>query len=272
MRTILGPSAFLLLLALLSGCSSVQLKRSPADGETVEAEGWAPIDRNDISGTKNRALADAQKKAVEKAAGVFLAASTLVEAAITSRQKILTDTQGRIRRYEVLDEKTEGGFLKIRIRAFVLRRQSEEKNTMFSSPPLGAPRIDVRIVGKKSPGAEYGARASSTVRHSFTEHGFALVATSSGQTNHDPYLLVRGEAHAYPVLDMRLGSFHSSKARIKVEVIDPKTDGVVLEKSQEASALDLDYETASFKAIERAGSLVGIAVAQDLTAVLWKRF
>mgnify|MGYP001579259849 FL=1 len=169
----------------------------------------------------------------------------------------------------MLEEKTEAGFLKIRIRAFVSRRSTEENKALMAHPPEGAPKIEVRIISKD---AESAARAASAVRAGFREQGFSVVEISTATTPSDSRLWVRGQTQISWVTDPRLGSFHSARARIQVEVIDPQTGAVVLEKSQEASALDLDSDIAAAKAKESAAALAGTAAAQDLTASLWKRF
>ena len=69
------PSAFSIALSvfLLAGCagSKTRLKMgATAQGEVVEAEGFAPNNTKDILATKRAALVDAQKNAVEKAVGV----------------------------------------------------------------------------------------------------------------------------------------------------------------------------------------------------------
>ena len=128
----------LIALILLTGCASIRSRTDANNGETVEAEGWAPVDPHDVAGTRERALADAQKKAVEKVTGIFLAASTRVDAAIAVRDRITADVRGSIRHYKILNEKTEEGVYKIRIRAFVARsNHSGMMSPAPNTPPPG---------------------------------------------------------------------------------------------------------------------------------------
>ena len=271
MSRVRGGLPLLLSVMLASGCSTARIKGSVAAPEAVEAEGWAPVDPKDAVGTKNRALAEAQKKAVEKASGVFVAATTKVEAAISVQQKIQTDSRGFIERYDVLSETTEDGFLKIRIRAFVARLD-ESRARALKAPPLGTPRLQVLIGGDDSQDPRWTESARAALRARFVEHGFSLAAVGARRSRHDSYLVVQGVVRAFRVGDARLGAFKSMRARLRLSVTDSRTGEVVLEKSGEASALNLDAGFAADQAAADAGSSVGDAAAGDLAAALWRRF
>lgn len=267
MRAVPG---ILSVLILLAGCSSTAIKGDAQDAQWVEAEGWAPIDRADLSGTRQRALAEAQKKAVERVVGVRVAASTRVEAAITVRQKITADIKGYIRRYDVLAEWMDAGFHKMRIKALVSRRRAAEdgQENIPSEPPPGNPKVSVAIVGKGA-AVEGGANASAAVRSRLIAHGFAVINPDADSPK--PDFLLRGEVQTHPVTDPRLGSFRSCLAKIQLQVVETATGLVMVEKSQETPALGVDDESASSQAIENAGHLIGTTVADELSALLWRR-
>lgn len=67
MRVAILPRAVLSALLAATGCAPSP--RLAVEMETVEAEGWAPVDPKDAAGTRQRALAEAQRRAVEKATG-----------------------------------------------------------------------------------------------------------------------------------------------------------------------------------------------------------
>lgn len=267
-----AASGFLGALIIFSGCSSTAIRRDTQDAEWVEAEGWAPIDRADLSGTRQRALAEAQKKAVEKVVGVQVAASTRVEASITVRQKITADIKGYIRRYDVLAEWMDAGFHKMRIKALVSRRKSGQdgQENVPSEPPPGNPKVSVAIFGKGA-AAEGGANASAAVRSRLLAHGFAMIDPSSEPSSPKPDFLLRGEVQTHPITDPRLGAFRSCRAKIQLQVIETTTGLIILEKSQETPALGIDDESASSQAVENAGHLIGTTVADELAALLWRR-
>src|SRR5689334_23219367 len=72
------------------------------EGEVVEAEGTAPYRADDLPGTKAAALAAAQRSAVELVVGVYVNARTRVDKAVAIENNILANTQGYIKRYEIL--------------------------------------------------------------------------------------------------------------------------------------------------------------------------
>ena len=107
-----------LLLAATAGCASLDGPSPSGRREiSVDAEGWAPVQGGDTPSARRRALAEAQKKAVEKAVGVTVRANTRVDDAISVKQSIEANLGGTIRRYEVTSEGEEGGFFKVGIRA-----------------------------------------------------------------------------------------------------------------------------------------------------------
>lgn len=267
-----AASGFLSALILLSGCSSTAIRQDTQDAEWIEAEGWAPISPADLSGTRQRALAEAQKKAVEKVVGVQVAAFTRVEASITVRQRITADIKGYIRRYDVLAEWMDAGFHKMRIKALVSRRRSaqDSPDNVSSQPPPGNPKVSIAIFGKGT-AIEGGSNASAAVRSRLLAHGFAMVDPSSEPSAPKPDFLLRGEVQTHLIADPRLGDFHSCRAKIQLQAIETATGLIILEKSQEASALGVDDESAASQAVENAGHLMGTTVADELAALLWRR-
>jgi hypothetical protein len=248
--------AALMSMAGLCGCASVASRG--ARGETVVVEGRAMLDRADRAGTRQRALADAQKRAVERVSGVFVAAATLIEDAVATRQRIATEAEGRIERYDVIDEKEEAGVLVLRIRAVVLRGPEAQSSgaPRLRKPPLGTPAVEVHLGG-----------ASASVRARFAARGYALAS----RRDCEKCLLVEGEASAVPIQDARLGQFRAARARITMRVLDTHTRELLLERSMEASAMNLNDAGASAQALEDAGVLIGDAAAAELGAILWKR-
>ena len=238
-----------LSLSVLAGCAHGPLSRGgDKKGEVVEAEGWTPLDPAKPLETKQRALSEAQKKAVEKVMGVTLSASTKVEASITLEQKILANIGGYIRNYEILSERAEGGFLKVRIRAMVLYQAPEP-------PPISAQTIRIAVTS----GNESLAKA---VRSALAAQGFSV----SDQAK-DADLVVTGEAKTYALSDSRLGAFRSYRAKVSLDVVKSKT-GEMSHETQEASGLDTIDEIAQDKAIQIAGQLAGEALAKRLKGEL----
>jgi hypothetical protein len=248
-----------LATTFLTGCAGL-LKRDGGEMAVV-AEGWAPANAKDPDGTRRRALADAQKKAVEQVSGVAVSALTRVQDSVTLRQKITAEVRGFVSHYDVLDEKEEMGFFKVRIRAFI--RPGEVPRP--AAPPSTDVRFSLTVKGSGLSDEDLGASASTAIRRELLAQGFNIDDSTDSWS-------MQGAAASVPILDARLGSFHSARAHVSLRVVEPKTQAVVWETSQEASALGLDPGSAALAAAQAAGTLAGRQAAGEVSEVLWKRF
>jgi hypothetical protein len=252
-------SGSVLAAVLLAGCAG--WPRTVGGETAVVAEGWAPADAKDPDGARRRALADAQKKAVERVSGVAVSALTRVRDSSALRQKITAEVRGYVSRYDVLDEREEEGFCKVRIRAFV-RPDGPPR-------PAGPPPTDARFTlaarGTGLYDEDLGASASAAVRRELLAQSFEIDGSSDSWA-------IKVDAAVVPVMDARLGSFHSARAHVGLRVLEPRTHSVVWETSQEASALGSDPASAALAAAQAAGALAGRQAAGEVPEVLWKRF
>ncbi len=257
----MSRKAFLAAALALAGCGRGTMRLAPGEkGEVVESEGWAPIDDADVLGTKRRSIADAEKKAVETVVGVYVSAKTRVDQTVSIDERILADLNGYIRRYQILGERREDGFLKTRIKAVVLYQKvgDELKQLGLSKPPppTGNPRVAVQ--------AALGDAAAQALRKAFVDAGFAVV---SGDPR-DSDLLVRGGSTSRALDNAGLGGLHSSRARLSLEVVKTKSGEVMASRTQEASGLDVSDDAAAGKASGAAGALAGEALVKELSPLL----
>ena len=280
-------------LVLLSACAGGRLRLGSGEkGEVVEAEGWAPLDAQDMLGSKQRSLAEAQKKSVERVVGVYISAKTRVAQAVNVDQNILAKVGGYIKKYDVLWERQEEGFYKTRIKALVLYQKVGEdlKNLGLMRPeaPPGNPKVVVLLGTSGEHSQAKDDRAAQGVRRGLLERSYSVVdrndpAAFSGRKSTDAAtaldvgrelkadIVVRGEAQVYALKDLRLGGFHSYRARVSLEALKPATGEVAAAKVHEASALDPAPEIAAGKALESAGLLAGEALAAELAEGLRSR-
>ena len=232
------------LLLVLTGCAAARVSQTA--GHTVEVEGIAPADGPSAG---DRALADAQKRAVEKVLGVSIAASTKVEAAIAVRRRIWADARGRVESWTVLGDRVAGGMRLIRIRA-VVRRLADNEEVL---PPTDT---TVRI--------EAAGPVRTGLRRGFGARGFTVVEQGGD-------FIVKAIVDSEVLRDGRTEPFVSGRGRVRVSVVEAATGGVVLEQSREAAQLDGDAMTASARAVESAGELGGRDAADGLSRILWNR-
>ncbi|TBR22147.1 hypothetical protein EPO15_08655 [bacterium] len=256
----------------LSACAHNRLKLGKTeDGEVVEAEGWSPDDAKDLLGTRQRSLAEAQKKAVERVVGVYVSAKTRVAAAVTLDQNILANVGGYVKRYDVLKEWSEGGFYKTKIRAHVLYKKlgDDLKGLGLVRPeaPPGNPRVLVDVAETGGDAGE--SPAAAAVRKSFVERGFQVGAAAPKTGASD--IRVVGTASARELTDVRLGGFVSWRARVELTASRTGSAEVLARKTQEASGLDTVSDIARAKALENAGGLAAEAMALELAQLLSSR-
>jgi hypothetical protein len=141
-------------MLLLASCtaSRTQLKVGKTDaGEVVEAEGMVPYNAGDMIATKRASLVDAQKNAVEKAVGVFVSGKTFVEKAVAIENNILAQTDGYIKKYDVMKEWKDGDFYHTKIRALVALKDLEKdlkEMSLLQAPELSRPRVLVKLTEK----------------------------------------------------------------------------------------------------------------------------
>lgn len=257
---------WLLALAMTSGCSSAAV-RSGDSVQVVEAEGWAAVDPNDHPETRRRAIADAQRTAVEKAVGLFLAASIRVDAAVAVRQRLDARSSGVIRGYDVLAERFEGESYKVRIRAMVARSRDLGAD-VASAPPPDSPELRLDIDGSAGAPGSWVPAVASLISERLSTRGFRVAqgAASPGRSE----LVVRGRVRTFPIANHHLGPFQSYRATVHVEVTDPLA-GVILSQSHESAGIGIDSESASAEAVRGAGNLAAAALSRDMTTYLWQR-
>src|SRR5258708_7380082 len=160
-REIQMKKAFLLLLplaVLAAGCSGSRAglkKAANAGDEIVDVEGMAPYKANDIPGSRAAAIAAAQRSAVELVVGVYVTGKTRVDKAIAIDNNILANTQGYVKKYQVLSEGKSGDYYKVKIRALVSTEklhQDLDSLGLLRAPAVGNPRVAIMLqewVGEK---------------------------------------------------------------------------------------------------------------------------
>ncbi len=235
------------LLAVLAGCAS--LPQKGAERRTVTVEGWAAEVAGDEAGVRARALADAQKRAVETATGVRVAASTTVDEAITVRQRIWSGSRGRLESWKILGERAEGGLRVLQLRAVVVLEPDGAP-----APPPGGATVRVAVSGP----------AEAGIRRGFGAGGFRLV-------DKNPDFVVTAKVTSRLLHDARLAPFVTSRARVSVAVEDAATGAIVWEQARESAGLDADPLIAAEAAGDAAGERAGSDAAAGLSDILWKR-
>jgi len=125
---ILITNLFILSIAfLLSGCSTTghvynrikpDVKFRDNITETVNVDGIAPMNDNRFE-AREAALSNAFKTAIERVVGVFVSAHTETKKSKLVEQEVITDANGYIESYNILNEKVDDGMYLVSLRANV---------------------------------------------------------------------------------------------------------------------------------------------------------
>lgn len=221
-------AAALLAAALLAACA-----HAPKDPRlaAVRAEGWAPMGREGRAHARDRALADALRRAAEQGSGVVVEGRSAVEKSVTLTQDVVTRARGVVRSWLVLGERVEEGILRLGILA-----QVEQ------GPPGAEKAVALRVSDP---------RAAAGVAKALAEKGIA--------TDRAALTAVSGSASARP---LRTSVFPGTETyRASAELIVKRATGEPARVFGEASALDVDPQMASAKALEAAGYRAGLELA-----------
>jgi hypothetical protein len=270
------------LILFVGGCAGSRsrlTKAKTAGDEIVEAEGMAPYKSDDLPGTKAAALAAAERSAVEKVVGVYVDARTRVDKAVSIEDRILTNAQGYVKKYEILSEGRSGDWYKMRIRALVATGQIHERLDslgLLRQPSVGNPRVALLLqewIGEKN---VTGGEASRAMTQGLLDRGFQVVELpASIDRSEDPTeiaktmsrgqaeLLVAGLARAQSLGygQKAFGGLSSYRASISCRVLEVGTGEVLTTVSETASGLEGTPDIAAGKALAQVGQMGAVDMA-----------
>jgi hypothetical protein len=159
------------------------------ESKTVTAEGVAAIQGNARDIARDAAIEDAQKRAVEQAIGILIGSQTQVENYQLISDKILSQTKGYIKRYNVSGETVDSGLLRVTINVEVaFGRLTDDLSGIGILPGrMHKPRTMVMVAEQNMGrdlyawwlGAQGGQSDASVVENAFmekfTEKGFEFI-------------------------------------------------------------------------------------------------
>ena len=185
----------LLLVVLTVFFSLFTITESFAETETVTANGVAGLQDNQAI-SRDNAVNDALRKAVEQAVGLMLSSETLVESGQIVRDNIYSKTQGYIKQYKIVKEQPSQGVYLVTVAAVI--GVSELKNDLDALGLLharvGKPRtlflVTERHIGSDDssplPADEIGA-VEAAMKEEFSNMEFNVIdrrlLTDAGQAN-----------------------------------------------------------------------------------------
>jgi hypothetical protein len=253
--------------------------------QAVETEGVATILQGNTDIARDKAIADAQRKAVEQAVGVLMSSESVVENYELVSDRILAQSVGYIKTYQVLDEKKEGNEYRVRIKAEIgmgalekdvaaiqhLIRQKGNPRVMFL--------IDETVGSLKTAGISSGnmSQAETVLVQAFLDAGFQVVdsGTVTQNINRDQALkAIAGDSKTAAALGQQYGAdliitakavassgekilkteMKSHQAVINAKVVRADTGTVIGAGTEQGKQAHIDDLTGGTAAIEKAST------------------
>lgn len=283
-----SPRFYFVLGMLILACIFIPAwERADAQEPTeiVESEGIATILKGNTDLARDNAIVDAQRKAVEQAVGVLMSSESIVENYELLSDRILTQSAGYIKNYQILDERKDGNEYRVKIQATIglgdlendiqaiqhLIRQKGNPRMMFL--------VEEEITGLKTIGVASSdmSQAETVLVQAFLNAGFEVIdsATVARNINRDKALkAVDGDAAAASALAQQYSAdviitvkaaassgdkilntpMKAHQATVTARVIRADTAAIVSSATQQAKHPHIDDLSGGMGAIEKAST------------------
>jgi hypothetical protein len=274
--------------------------------KTVTAEGVAVIQNGAKDIARDAAVEDAQKRAVEQAVGILIDSQTQVENYQLISDKILSQTKGYIKRYNIAGETVDGTLLRVRINAEVSLGQLTDDLSGIGIllGQMHKPRTMVMIAEQNVGQAWYawwwGIHAEqsdmsiveNTFMDAFTQKGFEFIdhqvaakeikvtaayrvqnlsvtqaKTLAGQA--DAEVVIIGQAVAKLYGDIG-GGMKSVQADLSARAVRVDTGQVIATSTTHAAAVHISELTAGNDALKKASTQAADEMMGKILAVYSK--
>ncbi len=295
----------LCLAVLLNGLSltlRAQVPGGSSGASVVQVIGAGSITYGDVAAARDRAIADAQRKAVEQCLGTFIDAQTKVENYMVVEDRILNWTRGYVQNYRIMSEyKKTPELYEVQMEATVdMADLSKDVNAVENLiQSMGNPRvmfvIDEQNIGESFNRYHYfevNMTASETaMMNRFMGKNFQVVDPATVRQNKErdavlaaingdakaavalaaatnAEVVVTGKAIAKVAEGVNLGGMRSCQANLTARVIDADVGTVLATGSKHAAYPHIDEVTGGTMAIEKAAN----ALADELIAKILEKW
>lgn len=244
--------------------------------------------------SKDDAVRDALRNAVEQAVGTLVDSETLVQNMAVVNDEIYTKSQGFVRDFNVLSSQASGGQYTVTVRAIIDTEPNSELMTRLQKlklieKVLRDPKIGVII-------AEYNKyywipnqAAESSIVRKLRENGFkrvidprqaenirgndfikavldgdAAAAKAIATTYSLDYVIVGSAFSNFAGEVVAGGGLLSSRASIEAKVLKVDTGEIIASNTFEAAGVDITRDVAAKKALAKAGEKVADYLIKEL--------
>lgn len=200
----------------------------------ITAKGMATIQKNFVDIARSKALDEAQRNAVEKAAGVMITSTTNVENFQVKMDRILAESKGFINTYKIISEKKSGNNYEVEIEANVSVGKLRDKMMAINLIMERKSKPRVMLIFKDS--AAKDAVAEAAMVKYLMAHSFKLVDAHALKKNRDFERLqesaekkvISGLGHRYGAEVIIFGTVEAVSNSFTINNIEMNTNKVVI--------------------------------------------
>lgn len=168
-------AALTAMLAVAAGLARPVASPAQAQGGAllpVQVEGLAPIEKDNITAARDRAVADALQRAVERAAATLVPPETLAQQDAVLRERLYADPVRFVQTYRIIAELPSGTLYQASIEAVVDREPLRQALVDLGVLQAGAPAGPLGIVSVTARGATRQVQLD-TLTSALTDRGQA---------------------------------------------------------------------------------------------------
>ncbi|HAF95892.1 MAG: hypothetical protein A2X34_05635 [Elusimicrobia bacterium GWC2_51_8] len=281
-KTVKRYGVLFTLVSVFAACTQPSRLAVKSSLEPVEVSGLADFNEKDLAVSKNAAISDALKNAVEEAAGLFSGEPSEIAA-------LGKTPHSYIRKYKLLSAAREGGLYRVRVRAYVelskitvgLRGQ-----TQATARPAVAGKAALKVL-ESGPGS--GDNFSDAFKKNlaggqvvFEDYSWLKAAPSAPEKTLAELLSLSRDSGAELMFYVRAEArpagaglatgFYPVNCEAKLEVYDAASGRLLFQDSSQANALDASESASGVKALYSAGELMAQRTALNLARMVKKSF
>ncbi len=244
--------------------------------------------------SRDDALRDAMRAAVEQALGTLVNSETLVQNAQVVNDEIYTKSHGFVEDYQIISEQQANGQVAVTARITVNTEPNSKLRTKLQQlrliDSIGDPRIGVIISEYYLSQPVIDPSGETTVVRVLRDAGFnrivdpnqlaknrytdVIKAIAHGDrqsalnlaTAHQLDFLVVGEAFSEYAGNLENSGVHSCRATMEAKIFKVDTGEIIAANSFQAGGVDITKFTAAKKSLNNAGELMGKFLVDKLMA------
>lgn len=233
---------------------------------------------------RDAAIWDALRQAVEQALGAFIQSESIVENYQLISDNIFSKTAGYIQKYHILEEVSQGGLYRVKIKAYVVSGKLENDLAAIGLLILQKhkPRVMVVIAEQHLARRRVSHPAGETeIIRKLIKKGFKIVdqsqvkkiryndqvrAALAGDNKtaakiglqYGAEVIIVGEAFSeFATSGGVLGSMISCRARVEARALRTDTGEIIAADGKHAAGIDISENIAGKKALQNAGGQLG---------------